>query len=233
MAHTRFKLRRGTAGEWAVTNPVLADGEPGIETDTGQVKFGNGADSWADRPYTTDYATSGAVSAVFVAGRWYSNRCMSPNGQTLALDALYVVPFWVPKAQSFDGIGVWVSTAAGTGGVVRIGVYPHNAATGWPNGAAPVVETAGLASTTTGAKTAAITWTAAAGLYWLAVKAETAACSIIGSTVTDYPEVGHASLVAGNVGSYVQGGTLAGSLPSPLNIATYNATTPRINLRAV
>jgi hypothetical protein len=38
--------RRGTAAEWAASNPVLGDGEIGWERDTGVVKIGNGTTAW-------------------------------------------------------------------------------------------------------------------------------------------------------------------------------------------
>ena len=49
----RIQLRRGTAAEWASVNPVLAQGEPGVETDTGKQKFGNGVAAWASLPYAS------------------------------------------------------------------------------------------------------------------------------------------------------------------------------------
>lgn len=49
----RIQLRRGTAAEWASANPVLAQGEPGVETDTGKQKFGNGVDVWSALPYAS------------------------------------------------------------------------------------------------------------------------------------------------------------------------------------
>lgn len=49
----RIQLRRGTAAEWAAANPVLAQGEPGVETDTGKQKFGNGVAVWAALAYAS------------------------------------------------------------------------------------------------------------------------------------------------------------------------------------
>jgi hypothetical protein len=48
---TRIKLRRDTAANWTQTNPVLAAGEPGLETDTGKVKYGNGTNTWTQLSY--------------------------------------------------------------------------------------------------------------------------------------------------------------------------------------
>jgi hypothetical protein len=50
MAFT-FKFRRGPASEWTSDNPVLADGEPGLETNTGRLKIGNGSSTWTALPY--------------------------------------------------------------------------------------------------------------------------------------------------------------------------------------
>jgi hypothetical protein len=47
----RIQLRRDTAAQWAAVNPVLADGEPGVEKDTGKAKYGNGVTAWASLPY--------------------------------------------------------------------------------------------------------------------------------------------------------------------------------------
>lgn len=43
-------LRRGTAAQWASVNPVLDAGEPGLETDTGTLKHGDGVTHWLDLP---------------------------------------------------------------------------------------------------------------------------------------------------------------------------------------
>lgn len=43
---TKIQLRRGTAAQWVAANPVLAEGEIGIETDTKQIKIGDGLKEW-------------------------------------------------------------------------------------------------------------------------------------------------------------------------------------------
>lgn len=47
----QFQFRRGTAAEWTSSNPILAEGELGLETDTDKFKIGNGADSWTVLSY--------------------------------------------------------------------------------------------------------------------------------------------------------------------------------------
>jgi hypothetical protein len=43
----QIQMRRGTAAVWALANPVLLQGEPGMETDTGVIKVGDGTTAWA------------------------------------------------------------------------------------------------------------------------------------------------------------------------------------------
>jgi hypothetical protein len=47
----RIQLRRDTAANWTTANPILRDGEMGIESDTLKVKVGNGTSTWSLRPY--------------------------------------------------------------------------------------------------------------------------------------------------------------------------------------
>lgn len=48
---TKIQVRRGTASAWTTANPVLSSGEPGYETDTGKMKFGDGSTAWSGLPY--------------------------------------------------------------------------------------------------------------------------------------------------------------------------------------
>jgi len=44
---SKILLRRGTAAEWSSANPILGNGELGIETDTLKIKIGNGSSTWS------------------------------------------------------------------------------------------------------------------------------------------------------------------------------------------
>jgi hypothetical protein len=50
---TRIQLRRGISTEWFNTNPVLTEGEPGVETDTGFIKIGDGVKNYNSLPYAS------------------------------------------------------------------------------------------------------------------------------------------------------------------------------------
>jgi hypothetical protein len=51
MPLVKIQVRRDTAANWTASNPVLAAGEQGLETDTGKVKYGDGVRNWATLPY--------------------------------------------------------------------------------------------------------------------------------------------------------------------------------------
>ena len=45
---TRMQQRRGTAAQWTSADPILAAGEIGFETDTGEFRVGDGSNHWSD-----------------------------------------------------------------------------------------------------------------------------------------------------------------------------------------
>jgi len=47
----QIQLRRDTAANWTSSNPTLASGEIGLETDTDQFKVGDGTTAWASLGY--------------------------------------------------------------------------------------------------------------------------------------------------------------------------------------
>lgn len=48
----RIQLRNDTAENWTTKNPVLLQGEMGVEFDTGKIKIGNGTDHWTNLKYS-------------------------------------------------------------------------------------------------------------------------------------------------------------------------------------
>lgn len=62
-----IQIRRGTSSQWSTTNPVLADGELGFETDTKKGKLGNGVTAWNSLPYSWTGVDYGTVASQIVA----------------------------------------------------------------------------------------------------------------------------------------------------------------------
>ena len=46
-----YQFKRGTAQRWIDVNPILRQGEPGFEYDTGKLKIGDGFTPWLNLPY--------------------------------------------------------------------------------------------------------------------------------------------------------------------------------------
>lgn len=78
---TQIQLRRGTAAQWTSTNPTLAAGEQGFETDTGKMKIGDGSTAWTG----LSYLGAGTVTSI-VAGTGLSGGTITSTG-TIAIDS--------------------------------------------------------------------------------------------------------------------------------------------------
>lgn len=66
-AGVTFKVRRDTAANWTAENPVLALGEPGVETDTHKLKHGDGSTAWASLPYNVGAVSWGGITGTLSA----------------------------------------------------------------------------------------------------------------------------------------------------------------------
>ncbi len=66
---TQIQVRRGTAAQWTSTNPTLAAGEFGFETDTNKLKCGTGTTAWASLPYlNNDGDITGVTAGTGISG---------------------------------------------------------------------------------------------------------------------------------------------------------------------
>lgn len=74
----QIQLRRDTAANWTANNPILAQSEPGHETDTGKIKYGDGVTAWSLLPYfETDknfVFTQGTAAASWVVAHNLGKR---------------------------------------------------------------------------------------------------------------------------------------------------------------
>ena len=59
----QIQFRRDTAANWTSNNPTLATGELGLETDTGQIKVGNGSTAWNSLAYGGIQGPTGPTGA--------------------------------------------------------------------------------------------------------------------------------------------------------------------------
>lgn len=62
-----IQLRRDMAENWTSINPVLHQGEVGVETDTEKAKLGDGTSAWTDLAYWNPMGTDSGGDKNFVA----------------------------------------------------------------------------------------------------------------------------------------------------------------------
>jgi len=59
----RIQLPRDTEANWTRVNPILEDGEPGLNIDNNQIKYGDGVTYWNDLAYPSDRLINGTHQA--------------------------------------------------------------------------------------------------------------------------------------------------------------------------
>jgi hypothetical protein len=122
MAFIRLQLRRDTAANWTSANPTLAEGEIGIETDTGQFKIGNGSDAWDDLIYAGiegDTGPAGADGKTILSGA-VDPTTEGANGDFYINTATSTL--FGPKASGTWPSGVLLIGADGADGADGVGV---------------------------------------------------------------------------------------------------------------
>jgi len=109
---TKIQLRRDTAANWATINPVLSQGEPGLEIDTGKIKYGDGVSVWLNLAYSN--------------GDAYKSADLSATGRPIGVREVSGV-----KSFTFQTVGHrfvdFVATSAVTNGntlVINLAAYP-------------------------------------------------------------------------------------------------------------
>lgn len=83
----QIQVRRDVSSNWTAINPVLALGEPGLETDTLKLKFGDGVTAWNSLPYLTqgvrgDKGDRGDPGVTGAAGHDGANGAAGNTGAT-------------------------------------------------------------------------------------------------------------------------------------------------------
>ena len=122
----KIQLRRGLAANWTSSNPTLAEGELGLETDTGKFKVGNGVNQWTGLPYSSGVAgATGATGSPGSAGATGATGGAGPTGAPGATGATGVA--------GDGGVGELLKMDA----LLNLGIY------------FPKTATAGSAATTT------------------------------------------------------------------------------------
>ena len=111
-----IQIRRDTAANWTSVNPVLAQGELGIETDTLKIKAGNGTTVWNSLGYLIDTGGYGTVTSVGLVG---GSTGLTTTGGPITTSGNITLTGTLAVANG----GTGVTTKTGTGAVV-LGTAP-------------------------------------------------------------------------------------------------------------
>ena len=99
----KFQLRRGTAAQWIAAYPViLRQGEPGLETNTNRLKFGDGVTEWQCLPYVFAPGTTGATGPAGLNGESGPAGATGPAGLNGATGAAGATGPAGPPGESGD-----------------------------------------------------------------------------------------------------------------------------------
>jgi hypothetical protein len=88
----QIQFRRGTAAEWTSVNPILAEGEMGIETDTSLFKIGNGNQAWnlldygGLRGYSGSSGYTGSIGNISVQNVLYVSKSGNDSNDGASLN---------------------------------------------------------------------------------------------------------------------------------------------------
>lgn len=87
-----MQIRRDTAANWTSANPTLLDGEIGFETDTTQLKVGNGSTAWTARCYIASTIPQNSQSAAYTtviadAGKHILHPAADTTSRTFTIDS--------------------------------------------------------------------------------------------------------------------------------------------------
>ena len=84
---TQIQTRRGTAATWTSTNPTLAAGEIGFETDTNKFKIGTGSTAWTALAYAANTSPLTTKGDLYTYSTADARLAVGNNGETLVADS--------------------------------------------------------------------------------------------------------------------------------------------------
>ena len=111
---TQIQTRRGTAATWTSTNPTLAAGEIGFETDTNKFKIGTGSTAWTALAYAANTSPLTTKGDLYTYSTTNDRIPVGNNGETIVADSStstglrYQANFAAGKNKWINGdFGIW------------------------------------------------------------------------------------------------------------------------------
>jgi hypothetical protein len=96
----QIRVRRGTTTQWNLSNPILADGEPGYATDLNKYKIGDGTTAWMDLPWAIGEAGDSATVNIGTTLTGNPGTAASVENVGTANDA--ILDFVIPEGLQGD-----------------------------------------------------------------------------------------------------------------------------------
>ena len=109
----QIQFRRDTAANWTSANPVLAQGELGLETDTARYKIGDGSTAWASLSYSS--LPSNAISTNVIDAK--GDLLVGTADNTVARLAVGAVANYVLMVDSSTATGLKLAAIPPSGGL--------------------------------------------------------------------------------------------------------------------
>lgn len=123
----RIQLRRDTAANWTSSNPTLAQGEIGFETDTLKWKVGDGATAWISLVYYDQLVTANRQAASYTLvlsdrGKMVEMNAAGANNLTVPPNAnvafptgtqILIAQYGAGQTTIAAGVGVTIRSASG------------------------------------------------------------------------------------------------------------------------
>ena len=103
----QIQLRRDTSSNWSSVNPILAQGELGIEINTGKFKLGDGTTAWNSLSYfgVATSTTISTTSPLTGGGDLSANRTLSIPQSNASINGYLSSTDWVTFNGKADSLG--------------------------------------------------------------------------------------------------------------------------------
>lgn len=183
-------------------------------------------------------ATAAFASPFYVSGNWYDRRATTPTPEnpnigstsnSLTLNTVYFVPYWLPKATSINGVALPRVATTTAGAIYRLGAYNSDPSTGAPT---TLIADWGTVTTDSGSTPmiiTGITTTLPAGWVYLALNTQSATTGVTSSYLaTGFPTpvsgLPAASFTSANVAAALPSAVTYYSTPSTVSTTSFAAT---------
>ena len=114
--NTHIILRNDTSDVWVEKNPLLLEGELGIELNTNKIKIGDGITNWNDLPYTV--SDIGGKSNIIVVNNFGD---LPEEGETdllYKINSTQIIYTWNNLTKMYEKLGQGSSSSGGEEGFI-------------------------------------------------------------------------------------------------------------------